>query len=586
MATKILANKPKKNLHLEIIYEPDSAAKHLEILLHSVTMPNAFGIREHELVPLEVHQTEVPEIWKLKANRADKFTDLHLASNGDESISVVQSIQNPPLSLALWAKRKTLPQELDSANKVILIFVATLIVITIILKSQSLNNLDKNIAVLATAVGAVTTFFGLRLTPEIVWSVFRSTALKIGRIPFSMISSLVAMITVIVLVEPVFCLFHSFQYERQIALSLRAGELDDRQGHAIKALEIFPQRIEAYLVLSKVIGDHRVANRNRQTIVAGDLLKEEAVKDRIIEFINGNFECSCLSFADGEEEYYRNQAISWLFLLEETSRGYRDSVDIRDNTALPEHPSFESGLLDHAQQMHYYQLRKLIWSLDREDYRAILDVHKHQSYRSSIDTEKRPFSIDARLFPKLDKILNELALLLYGNSEDWTEKGSIKNQFPNDFVVQLAMDRIFRHRLHTCDFINARLDMAEIIHMRRGLIDSERPWLFSSDILEVFQFIRSVRARPKTLETHVYLPAFNRAEHYLECDNWYQTNGKKPDKGNTPSELEFVRQQLKDDFPKWYQPDEDMWRRNTVEGLSWLQLRELVEREGRSNWRY
>jgi hypothetical protein len=415
--------------------------------------------------------------------------------------------------------------------------------------------------VFAAALGAIS-IFNLKI-PATILSRYPALLVSKARakcaIAFSVLASLVLAYAAI---GPLHCIWRAYLYDRHISTSLLAVETPKRIDAATEAMRIFPARPESYAVISKALDDLRYSDRRLLRKFAQDFVSaENGIRERILKFLNGDELCDCTAYAPSFIEAQRRRVLSWFMFRE--AEAHELGGDVAQKSLWIEAQLSEKILND-----PYYKLRHATWLLSNIDHTAALEVGIAVASNELID----PVLLAKKR--EIDAEFERVRSYVFGDLDDESGTGlGLISDFPNDYVVQLGLDKLFQHHLFSCDFEKAAIHFSQLLLLRQKSRDTGVLWLDGPEKLGALIFVRSIRASDAVFSSTLYLPASFMRDHYVRCPNW---GASKPDFLNL----------LKNDYPDWWKADEGEWRKGTIEGLPWGAVAPLIQMMKSEAWRY
>lgn len=551
--------------------------------------------------------TAIPRLWLLSTHELDEAGYFSVSTHSEKDVFLIVSCEKIEQFPAEYfeSPREEVVVEWLTFSLPPVIFSA--LVLNFLIRNQFFTDIERGLAVLFTSVSAIAAYLGLRVSLSWVKAPFDFLRNRIGNKSTIFISSVMLALSLNFLIHPVSCLLNSYQYERFLINSLKSEDQSIKIDSALSAIKLVPERLEAFFVLERIAGQLRASDRNAQIAFYNDFLQNAAVLEAITDTINGDRQCHCLDLSDDELTYNKRQILSWLFHAAEISHGYRDGVndhlDQDGQRIPPQVPMFEGRIKPEIRETNMYRMRRALYEMERTNYTDVLQYYSSSRNRDIANKREipgRPHMGVPNVVVFADGQYKKILKLLYAESpkeiRDRVSLG-LRENFPSDYVVQIALDKVIKHDLLTCDFDSVLDFIPELIHLREQLLLTERIWLFGPDTLQTFQVFRALRVTEESSMSHVYLPSYNQLTNISRCDNW-ERRAEEPDMwdkvratfmvpqaSSTPASAR-LRSQLKQDFPRWLDPSEREWLRNTIDGLSWAQINTLVRDQVKTNWRY
>ncbi len=614
----MLAKPMPHGIDLKVLSGSDTKVR---LLVHSPVPPSMTFRSRGRGIELKSEESGLKDIWLVTGEIPSSDGFLTTQASNDTSYHLVVLCDKLPNVPDEYFKNPPPDKIRDTLIWILPYAIFTSVVLNVLLRNQFLTDIERGLAALIASSTALLAILGVRFSPMWMAIPFNYLRRKTDDATITYFSLVALFVLLAFIVEPIRCLLISYQYERNIVQAVKSNDYDVKIEKSINAIRLMPMRLEPYMILEKVAIQFRAADRNTQSDFYKTILARADFMEPATAFLNGKSECECVELTPDELGYIHRQVLSWLFHAAEVSHGYRDGVnDLNDDGRRipPEVPVFEERLLAEVRDSDFYAIRRALYDAERLDYTAILEHYADEAKRRNA----RPILIGrpnfrasphtgypqpaANAFMKMRQIVD----LLYAKSKERPDDARVflgrREDFPSDYVVMLAFDKLIKHDLLTCNFRAFREKLAYFIHLREENLLTERLWLFGPDTLQTFQVFRAMRSKEETSLSHVYLLSYNQLANFSRCDNW-----KRPETsaGNEPwlvealmtgfgmrsqskrdvsvaSEETLVRDQMRNDFPGWYNPNEQAWLKNTIDGLTWEALGSLVREEAKSNWRY
>lgn len=546
-------------LFFEINGSDNARLEKIAFCIVSDTRPTVYHQVDSELFP--------PSFAEAMRNNVVKFTFEDINRLGE---FVVEGANRKQLALVLASENKysVLAPEIveckeeNIGHRLMAILLAVIAFMLFALYSGYFDELEKRYALLISAVGSAFAFFGLRFEKAQFWALIDDFCKIIGYRNFNIATTILLLISLYYLYNPIYCIYESYQYNKKIDKSSKTAIIAEKIDLSKNLVKSYPNRIEGYYVISKIVDDLRASDRNLLKEFSDELIDDEEFESSITNFINGDFECSCTNYEPSDIEHTKRQVLNWYFYR------YAESFGIKEE-ALPAEAGFENLLSTEVKKSNYYKLRKSVWEFESRKYDELIEYvgnTKNINERLVDDLNNK--------FESIFEGLEDLRTSLYGSLVEDDDTLGIRSEFPNDFLVQASLDKMFSHDLRICDFKSARTRIAELIHLRRRARDNSNLWLESAEKFEVFQFFRLARSSQYTMGSQVYLPAYNLHRILEKCSNW------------TPKLAEEILVDLKTDFPEWLKANEAAWLSGAVEGKSWSELNSTIVNMSQQAWRY
>lgn len=513
---------------------------------------------------LRVQATKYTSVWRISLPTSLNDTTVYISSPSSKTVrrleapggrlvrKAISNLEPPAPSLPFWER----------------IFVASVLALVILgslFLLSAFDPLQKRFAVLIAAAGALLPFVGLSFEARPVWAlaarVRQALGPKIFRGAFAML--FVGLGTAVY--TPLDCLWRAYRFELAIETAVSPVGLETRYVGARRALIIFPNRLEPYFVISKLVDEHRVSSRNQMKEFSQRLIDDAHITGAIVRFLASDpaAGCRCTRQTAADLRHAQRQVLGWTYfrLAEKIGdlRGHNKQPLSTGNPVLSF--EFDKQLSDQTKQQDYYQLLKTLLTVDALSYAALYQV------RAGADASILPEEIRVS-FDLIEATPSKILSYLYSKKDS-----RFRTNLAGDFLVQAAYDKLVLHHLWSCELPKARAYLAELMLLRARTADSGTLWLIGPEKFISLTLIRTLRASKATLHSFLYLPAYDLNLRLRDCPDW-QTESAK------------FKKLMTDDYPEWWKPDERRWFAGSIQGLTQSQLREILISSSHANWRY
>lgn len=496
--------------------------------------------------------------WRARIELVDLPTEI-ICTSFDDEISVVLSCMGCTDDLA--PRRQQGPYKRKRVLGYVLLCLTALTILNWSLYAETLDQLAKRFAVVLTAVATALGVFGIRASNRTLFPFRWLLASEKSADVATALGALIVVGLTLNAIPPLSCIWRAYLYDQHLEDALIASEVPRRVESAKRAMAVFPERLEPYLLLAKGLDELRYSDRRLLRQLSIELTGPSSdVRDTIARFLNAEGPCECTDFGSAYLNSHRRRVMGWFMLREAEATGY-------PSAAMPDGFWVASHLPQDLKRGAAFQLREAVWEHEALSYARAREAH--------IGRPSTTFA--APDYPQaMGEILARVSTLrrnLYGILWGPDDYAGLRAEEPNTYEVQLSLDTQFQHHLLLCEFKEAGEFMSEILLQRQRSRDTETLWLDGPEKLTALRFVRSVRASEALMKTHLYLPAYDLRASYSQCPN-------------SEDGVSSIWRDLESDFPEWLKPDEKQWRLGTVEGLTWGDLSKIARSRSKLDWRY
>lgn len=527
--------------------------------------PTAHALSGKAATFLVPDKTEFPNVWKFSLEPTSKPTRFITSSRGLIRLLLSENgtlIETETAESNQPAKKHTFLEQFALYVLVALIIYAGLVY------SNALEPFQKRLAVLLTAATVFASFFGIAITAKWFWRVIDVLQSKFGRRIFNSFVLSIGAFLLWSLAGPTKCLLDAYRFEAALSSATSSGSLEARYEDARRALVMFPNRIESYYVINRIIDDYRISNRALMRGFSQRIIGDEELENAISEFLNSDPSepCACTRQSEVDLRHVQKQVLNWIYYRNAEAYGPLERpIDFV--------PSIEGKLSKDVIESRYFKLRKAVWDFESLDYPSLMSIGSDQRIR------KLAIKSQSGSLAEIRENYAKMIIFMFGDPDienDW----GLRSDFPSDFLVQASLDKMVSHNIRICDFEKVRTYAADLLLLRQRSLDTGALWLEGPEKFETFNFFRLLRSSDDKIEAYLYIPAKGLLEISKTCGNWFSgANGE-------PGEAEKSAKFFRDNFPDWWKQNEEKWLKGSVESTEWSELRTTVISQANTNWRY